>query len=440
VADDPIAFLLSLERVGMKFGLQNISQLCAALDHPEQAFASVIVAGTNGKGSVTAMVHAALRAAGHLAARYTSPHLERLEERFVVGDDEVTPQALAGAIGRVQPAVARLLADGTFDAPPTFFECTTAAAFELFRSAGVRVAVLEVGLGGRLDATNVVTPLVAAITSIDVDHQAQLGDTIESIAREKAGVIKPGIPVVCGRLPDAAARVVADVCRERGARLVRVPDRVRSVARVTSTETIVSLESSEHRLDDVRLALAGRHQVENAATAVVILEELSKLGIPVDAAAIRRGLTCARWPARLERVRHGSAEVLLDAAHNPAGARALADHLRATDWSDVSLVFGAMRDKDVRGMLDTLLPTCRHLICATAPSPRAMSADALAAIGAELAPAGVVVEVVADPAAALARACQYSSRVVVAGSIFLVGPLRGILATDAPCQSTAHRQ
>src|SRR3954468_8846234 len=169
----------------MKFGLENITTLCKALGHPEQTFAPIVVAGTNGKGSVTVMVETALRAAGHRTARYTSPHLVRLEERFVVDGHEIDTAALRDAVGTVQTTVESLMERGVLDALPTFFECTTAAAFELFRRSNIEIAVLEVGLGGRLDATNVVRPMVTAVTSIDFDHQVQLGDTLESIAREK---------------------------------------------------------------------------------------------------------------------------------------------------------------------------------------------------------------------------------------------------------------
>src|SRR6478735_5344012 len=196
----------------MKFGLENMRTLCAALDHPESRFASVIVGGTNGKGSVTAMTSAALHAAGHRVGRYTSPHLEHLEERFVLFEREVDPADLRIAAGTIRDVVLRLVAAGTVTGPPTFFECATAIAFELFRSHGVSIAVLEVGLGGRLDATNVVSPIAAAITSIDFDHQAQLGNTIESIAREKAGIVKPGIPLICGPVPAAAERVIREAC------------------------------------------------------------------------------------------------------------------------------------------------------------------------------------------------------------------------------------
>jgi folylpolyglutamate synthase/dihydrofolate synthase len=216
-----VEFLFSLERFGMKFGLANIATLCAGLGHPQDAFPSVIVAGTNGKGSVTAMVDAGLRAAGHRSARYTSPHLERLEERFVVDGQEVAPEILDRAAARIQAAVEDLVASGALASLPTFFECTTAVAFELFREARVDMAVLEVGLGGRLDSTNIVSPIAAAIVSIDFDHEEQLGHTLASIAAEKAGVIKPGIPVVCGPLPAEALDVIARVCAQQRATLIR---------------------------------------------------------------------------------------------------------------------------------------------------------------------------------------------------------------------------
>ena len=311
-APDPLDFLFSLERLGMKFGLESIAALCEALDHPERAFRSIVIAGTNGKGSVTVMVETALRAAGHRTARYTSPHLVRLEERFHLLGQDVSTSDLRDAVGRVQEAVELLLRTGAFRAPPTFFECATAAAFELFRRGGVDIAVLEVGLGGRLDATNVVMPIAAAITSIDFDHQAQLGDTLEAIAREKAGVIKPGIPVVCGPLPPEADRVVRDTCAERGARMVRAADVVRMTAR---GDGAIDVASGPRRLDGVTLALSGGHQQENAAVAVALLDELARSGIAVPDGAVRAGLSRAVWPARLERFQ-------VDGDGHPAGCRA----------------------------------------------------------------------------------------------------------------------
>ena len=395
----------------MKFGLEAISTLAAALGHPERRFQSVIIAGTNGKGSVAAMVHRGLLAAGRRAARYTSPHLERLEERFVIGAHEVTTAELEAAAGTVRLAVDRLVRDGLLPGPPTFFECVTAAAFVLFARAEVEIAVLEVGLGGRLDATNIVTPLAAAITSIGFDHQAQLGSTLEAIAFEKAGVIKPGIPVVCGELPAEARRVVDDACAERGARPVRASACV-DVEAVTAGKP---------------LALRGAHQRGNAAVAACLLRQLNDLGIAVDAAAIETALVDVAWPGRLEILRQGRTEVLLDAAHNPAGAEALARFLQDEGWSGCALVFGAMRDKDVAGMLAPLAPLCRAIVCTTPDSPRALPADAAAARAREAAGAPRRVDVVPRPGEALRRAADEFPRVVVAGSIFLIGPLRGIL-------------
>jgi dihydrofolate synthase/folylpolyglutamate synthase len=445
---DPLHFLFGLERLGMKFGLENMTKLCEALDHPERAFEAVLIAGTNGKGSVTVMVETALRAAGRRTARYTSPHLVRLEERFVIDGDEVRTEVLREAAGRVRDAAESLMRRGALESPPTFFEGTTAIAFELFRRASIEIAVLEVGLGGRLDATNVVTPIATAITSIDFDHQAQLGDSIESIAREKAGIIKPGVPVVCGPLPAAADRVVREIADARSARMIRALDRVR----ITDAEDRASAQPASHRsavsgfsrtlpdseplldlrtprwsLARVRLALSGRHQRDNAAVAVALLEELAQSGPPIQEEAVRAGLTRAEWPARLERFQAGETEILLDAAHNPAGARALASYLKDIGWTAVTLVFAAMQDKDVQGILEPLVPLCASIVCTTAPTPRALPAATLAILAAQAAGGTAHIDTIADPAAALELAVRRGGRVVAAGSIFLIGPLRDIL-------------
>jgi dihydrofolate synthase/folylpolyglutamate synthase len=401
------AFLFSLERFGMKFGLAGMARICDALDHPERAFPCIHIAGTNGKGSVTAMVDAALRAAGWRSARYTSPHLSRLEERFVVDGREVTAERLEASAVRVRDAVERLVASGALDGWPTFFECTTAVAFDLFRAARVDVAVIETGLGGRLDATNVVTPIATAIVSIDLDHQAQLGDTLAAIAFEKAGIIKPGVPVVTGALPAEAMAVIARVAAERGAPLLAAGDDEALAARVAAMPP----------------ALPGAHQRANAAVALRLLESIDGGGhdLRVDAAARARGVTTAAWPGRLETIVWRDRAILLDAAHNPAGARALASYLLAALPRKVTLVFGAMKDKAIEEMLRELAPVTRRLLCTTAPSPRAASAGELVAIAAE---AGLAAEAVADPMAALARARETADPIVVAGSIFLVGAVR----------------
>ena len=403
----PLEWLFGLERLGMKFGLENMSKLMGELGNPHRRFPSVLIAGTNGKGSVTALVEAALHAANFRTARYTSPHLVRLEERFVVSGQEVGTTELELAVDGVRGAVDALLRRGELALPPTFFECATAAAFELFSRSDIEIAVIEVGLGGRLDATNVVTPLVCAITTIDFDHQALLGSSLEEIAAEKAGIIKPGVPVVIGRLPPPADAVVARAARDANARLIRAHD----VAAVPA---------------GVRPALAGSHQRDNATVAIALLNVLAERGFRVSDQAIRTAVERVRWPGRLERLDYRGSEVLFDAAHNPGGARALAVYLRESGWTDATLVFAAMADKDVPGMLEALSPVVARIICTTAASPRAASARELAGIAGSREGAPPV-EIVEDPAAALDRASALSPRVVVAGSIFLIGPLRGIL-------------
>ena len=328
----------------------------------------------------------------------------------MIGDDEVSARELEDAAEIVRRAIVELLESGGLQAPPTFFEAATAVAFELFRRADVRVAVLEVGLGGRLDATNVVLPVAAAITSIDFDHESLLGPTLDAIAFEKAGIIKPGIPVVCGPLPADAESVIQAVCEQQGARFIS--------ARAADAQAGTAGSGF--------LALRGAHQRDNAGVAARLLREVDALGIAVDDRAIAAGLSQVVWPGRLELFAVGQTEVLLDAAHNPAAARALARYLRDVGWAGCPLVFGVLRDKHADAMLAELAPVCGTLICTTPDSDRALAAADTAAAARGVA-SGWTVAVVPDPRAALDVALQSYSRIVAAGSIFLIGPLRGIL-------------
>jgi dihydrofolate synthase / folylpolyglutamate synthase len=399
---DPLSYLFSLEQFGIKFGLDNIRALLARLGDPQRAFRSIHIAGTNGKGSVTAMIDAVLGRAGHASARFTSPHLVDLSERFVIRGTPVAADEMLRAAGDVRDAIEALLADGTFSARPTFFEATTAMAFDLFRRANVELAVVEVGLGGRLDSTNVIDPIVTAITSIDFDHQQYLGDTLPAIAAEKAGIIKPGVPVIVGNIAPEPFAVIERTAHERGAELIR--------AGVPGPD-----------YGSIRLGLRGDHQIGNAAVAIRVLETLERLGITIGRAAIVDGLTNVTWPGRLDhRMLAGGREIILDAAHNPAGASALASYLHGLGAPKPALVFGAMRDKDVDGMLMVLLPAVERVIVTRPSNPRAADPSALAARIRELAPA-LPVETVEAPRDAVDAATRWHSRVVVAGSIFLLG-------------------
>jgi len=396
---DPLSYLFSLENFGIKFGLENITAIVERLGRPDRTFKSVHVAGTNGKGSVTAMVDAALRAAGHRSARYTSPHLTDLSERFVIGGRPVAHDTLVCAVARVRDVVESLRSDGTLSVQPTFFEVTTAVAFELFRRADVQVAVLEVGLGGRLDATNVVSPVVTAITSIAFDHQLYLGSTLAEIAFEKAGIIKSGVPVVVGPVDPESLGVIARVAHERDAALIR---------------------ATPGDAAPFTLGLHGDHQRANVGVAVRLLDQLDARGIRVPFDAVARGLVNPEWPGRLdERRLPDGRELLLDAAHNPAGAAALASYLTAESQRR-PLVFAAMRDKDIDGMFRILLPAIGAAVMTRASNPRSADPAVLADSARTIAPA---LPIAIEPSVtdALAAAWRMSPRIVVAGSIFLLG-------------------
>jgi dihydrofolate synthase/folylpolyglutamate synthase len=416
--------LFALETFGIKLGLENIRRLCDALDHPERTFTSLHVAGTNGKGSVTAMVHAALAAAGITTGRYTSPHLAHLRERFVIDRTAVDDATLEEVATDILDCADRLRREGAMAAPPTFFEATTAIAFELFRRRRVTAAVIEVGLGGRFDATNVLEPPVGAITSIALDHEQHLGDTIERIAFEKAGIIKPGMLLVSGALPDAAARVIRQVARERGARVVEFTAGVRVDSDMREGRAHLTIETPRGRYGPLRLALRGAHQVHNAVVAIRLLEAARDAGLDVPDEAIVRGLETVEWPARLELITlAGGREVLLDAAHNPEGARALRAYLARWHPDRPALVVGIMRDKDADAILRELLPVTSSVVATAAGTPRAMPADELAARVTAIDPARAV-RACGDVAAAVVAAFDSSRVVCVAGSIVLAGAVR----------------
>lgn len=408
------AYLAARTRLGIKFGLRVMRALVEELGHPERAYATLLVAGTNGKGSVTATVDAALHASGLRTGRYTSPHLVRVNERITVNGREISDANLARAVEEVRQAAGRLVARGILDGHPTYFEVLTAAAFVHFRRARVDVAVLEVGLGGRLDATNVSEPLVSAIVSIARDHEAYLGHTLGAIAREKAGVLRHGRVTVLGPLPASAATAIETVARRTKARL---RDAGRGV-RVTAAENgTLIVRTRRHTYRGLR-PLEGAHQRTNLLVALALLEEARAVGLPIDLDAVARGVAATRWPGRLQWV-PGRPAVLLDGAHNPAGADALAAYLRGVGRH--VLVFGVMTDKHVEAMARRLFPAANAVVLTRPPGDRAATpAEIARRVGAHARQA----ERIDAPGRALARARRLAGpdgTVVVAGSLYLVG-------------------
>jgi dihydrofolate synthase/folylpolyglutamate synthase len=419
--------LLALEAFGIKLGLDNMRVLMAALGHPDRAYPTVHVAGTNGKGSVSAMVERAIGAAGYRTGLYTSPHLDRLEERVAIDGDPIAAEAFDACAREVFASLDAARADGRLAVMPTFFEVTTAIALALFRTERVDVAVIEVGLGGRFDATNVITPRAAAITSIAFDHERHLGSTLAQIAFEKAGIAKPGVPLVVGVLPEEALNEVERVARDVGAPLVAAAGAVEVLEVVRGRARVRPHAATWPPFEAVDLSLTGRHQAVNAATAVRLLEVLdSGRGFSIPAGAVVRGLSTARWPARLEWLRLREGRLLIDAAHNPAGAEALASYLRDEGGGPLPVVLAAMKDKDVDRMVEPLVPMASRFITTAVDTPRAYRPEELAA---RIAAKGLVVEVtaIAEPRAAITAALAGAGRAVAAGSIYFVGPLRARL-------------
>ena len=409
-----------------KFDLANITTLCERLGQPQRAFQSVHVAGTNGKGSTAAMLDSILRAAGLRTGLYTSPHLERINERIRLDGHEISDADFAATFTRLHRVIEELLAAGRLAAHPTFFECITAVAFDFFASAHAEFAVCEVGMGGRLDATNVLVPEVAVITQIDLDHENYLGHSIEEIAAEKAGIIKSGARVVSAAEHLIARGVIRRRVAEQSAFLVEIENAFR-LEDITSHDgcyafTAISTDSGARI--PLALPLPGRFQIRNALTALAAARMLAERGAPIDDDAIARGIAATQWPGRLEHIA-GQPEIYFDGAHNPAGAREIAvfweTHLRGRN---IYLVYGALRDKAVDEIAGLLFPRTSMVILTSPAQPRALSAPVLAEMTGHHAQR---VEVVPGPTLAFERALELASPgdiIFVTGSLYLVGDIR----------------
>lgn len=405
-----------------KFDLAHMRVLLEALGHPERRFASVLIAGTNGKGSTAATLASILAAAGHRTGLYTSPHLIRINERIQVSGEEISEPEFAEMHQRVDEVSQQLVREGKLPWHPSFFETLTAMAFEYFASAGVEIAVLEVGMGGRLDATNVTEPALSVITDVALDHQKFLGNTIAEIAREKAGIIRAnGVLVTLPQHPEAND-VIGKVAQERNARGVSAAPYVPNVT--PASERPAAAYPLEVMGETITVAspLLGRHQFRNVALAIAAAVELNQFGFKVAAKDVERGIRETRWPGRLQLVEQDGQQYLLDVAHNPAGAWALRSAL-STYFEERPLVFvfAALRDKAIAEMAEILFPLAEHVVATTVANPRAASAAEVAQAAARTG-----AEASSRPGAgeALQAAKQLAggkALVVVTGSIYLVG-------------------
>jgi dihydrofolate synthase/folylpolyglutamate synthase len=416
-------YLGHLQHFGIKLGLENIAALCRALGDPQDRFPSVHVAGTNGKGSVSAMLAAILEAHGLHTGLYTSPHLARVEERIRVDGADISPKRFRALLTRLKATIDALMSEGRLVYHPTYFEVLTALAFLEFAECRVDVAVLEVGMGGRFDATNVVTPLVSVITTIARDHEKHLGASLEKIAFEKAGIVKPGVPVVAGVRRGAALREIRRIARGRGAPLVEAFGAGRTFEARSGRRGYRFVYTGERGRYAFSPGLAGRHQGANAAVAIAAAEVLSRVWKPLGKAKIVRAVRETRWEGRLETVRRRPL-VLLDGAHNVEGVSALAAHIRETIGRPVVLVFAAMKDKDLRAMTRILFPVASTVVLTRVPYKRSATPEELAAAGPPFA-GEIFLEPDTRKAVRLALA-ESGGRtpLVIAGSLFLIGEVK----------------
>lgn len=394
--DEAVQYLLGLghETLAIKLGLRNTELLLAALDNPERSFTVVQIAGTNGKGSTAAMLDSICRAAGIKTGLYTSPHLVSITERIRISGSDISQEDFARHATTVRAVAEDLLERREIEALPTFFEHVTAIALVAFREAGVEVAILETGLGGRLDSTTAAGAAIVGITRIAMDHEEYLGNTLTSIASEKAAVIRPGVTAVIGEQEPEALEVLLKRCEEVGVQ--------------------PSLEPGRDFSEKITLSLRGAHQIENASVAIRLAEAL---GISRD--AIIRGLETTQHPGRLEPI----GPFLLDGAHNPAGAQALRDYLDELNHP-LTIIFGAMRDKKLDRIAEILFPIADLLILTPINNPRSADVETLALLA-----RGTVIET-ASSAEALRTAIAQTPKdglICVTGSLYLIGETRPMI-------------
>jgi len=420
-------WLYSLQHFGVKLGLDNIRALLGILGLPHAPCRFVHVAGTNGKGSVAAMVDAMLCASGIRSGLFTSPHLVRPNERIRIAGRDIATNELERQLEVVRAAIAGLASH------PSFFEVITATALASFAEHRIEAAVLEVGLGGRLDATNAIDADVGVVVSLDLDHTNVLGTTLEEIAAEKAGIVKPGMPLVSGITQQRAIDLLRDVCAERAATFLEARA---EAAFVEDRPESVSIRTRRATYEGISLGLAGRHQIDNARIALVAFELIcERLGVAPDPKRVIQALASVRWPGRLQWVdlRDGGPPLLLDGAHNPAGLRSLAAHLDRTGLPKPVLLFGVTAGRPVEELLLSLAGRVDHAVLTRVPVDRAVDPDTYAATAA--ATLGSV-ELVREPDRALARARERAGTtrpVLVTGSLYLVGAVLAHLeGGDAP--------
>jgi dihydrofolate synthase / folylpolyglutamate synthase len=418
---NPAAYISSLNIDVMRFGLTAISELLLSLGNPQNSYSTILIAGTNGKGSTAAMIASILQAGGYKTGLYTSPHLVDVRERIAVNKKEISPNDFARIIATVKKEIS---------GPATYFEVLTAAAFLYFQRRVVDIAVLEVGLGGRLDATNVCLPLVSVITNIGFDHTVYLGNTLTAIAREKAGIIKKHGVCVTAAKQKKVLDVMENVCRRNKADFYRVGKDVKNKQLKDGSFNYSGLYGT---LNNLTVGLAGRHQLDNAALALAAVEIAGTKGFPVDAAAIKKGLRNTRWEARLE-ILHHQPLFVIDGAHNPAGISVLCRALKNDfTYRRLFLIFSTLADKDYRKMLQKIVQLPQQIILTQLKSPRAVPVAELYNCVKKLGYEAIVAENVTEAVELAFDLAGVGDMICAAGSLYLAGELKQAFPKLASC-------
>ena len=428
--DEALRYLLGLghETLAMKLGLRNTELLLERLGNPHSSYQSVQIAGTNGKGSTAVILDSICRAGGIRTGLYTSPHLISITERINVDGNEISTAEFAELATEVRRAADSLLTENKIEALPTFFEHVTAIALLAFKKAGVKLAILETGLGGRLDATTVAGATTVAITPVAMDHEEYLGHTLSEIASEKAAIIRPGVNAIIGNQAAATLEVILNRSAEVGV----VPDTGIPVAEVEEATNdgryTVSFKTTNEEYEHLTIGLRGRHQIENASLAIRIAESLRLKGLSLSKTAIMEGIESVTYSGRLELI-NGAPPVLLDGAHNPAGAEALRQYLDQHVDGPITLVFGAMKDKKLGDIAQLLFPRAMQLIITAPQNPRATEPEQLRKLAMDhLSPAKIHVAVSAGAAMRKAKELTpYEGLICVTGSLYLVGEVSSAL-------------
>jgi dihydrofolate synthase/folylpolyglutamate synthase len=407
---EAVTYLYTLQKFGIKFGLSKTSNLLKALGNPHKGQKYIHIGGTNGKGSVSAFIASILEEKGLRVGLYTSPHLVRFTERFRINRVEITRENAAALIEELRDASAP-------EEPPTFFEATTAMALAYFAREDTDIAIMEVGMGGRLDATNVITPLISVITNISKEHEFYLGSRLLDIAGEKGGIIKKGIDVVTGATQPDVIRLFESICQAKSAPMWRLGKDIR----YRTTGSGLHYRGLNRQFNDLRLGLKGKFQSRNGALALAVIERLEEKGIKVSPQSIREGLKKTTWPGRMEAVAE-KPTIILDGAHNPAAMGALADSIK-TDlkFRQMILVIGVMEDKMIGQILRRIVPLADHIIYTRPVYYRAATPDTIRAEGVRLGKPGEIVPLLTEAIEKARKIADPRDLIVICGSLFVVG-------------------